>query len=233
MKFGYFCNTTNWTHKPYHELLDETREITEYCDQNKWDSIWYTEHHFNHEGMESCTNPLMMGADAAARTHQIRIGQACNVITFHNPIQMAEDVALLDQLSKGRVEVGIGRGIYGREAVNLNIEADMKDQAKNFRLFEETLTILKKAWKEKFFDHKGEFYTYPSPDYVWQHDMSKTYVQSVGLMPYSKLSTYSSSPRGTITHKTEFKDVFTKPKDEYDTYLEENDLKGPTKKFYW
>ena len=49
----------------------------------------------------------------------------------------------------------------------------MKDQAKNFRLFEETLTILKKAWKEKFFDHKGEFYTYPSPDYVWQHDMSK------------------------------------------------------------
>ena len=59
-------------------------------------------------------NPLMMGVDAAAiRTNQIRIGQACNVITFHNPIQMAEDVALLDQLSKGRVEVGIGRGIMG------------------------------------------------------------------------------------------------------------------------
>ncbi len=172
MKFGYFCNTTNWTHKPYNILLDEAREITEYCDQNKWNSIWYTEHHFNHEGMESLTNPLMMGVDAAARTKNIRIGQACNVITFHNPIRMAEDIALLDQLSKGRVEVGIGRGIYGREAINLNKEADMKDQAKNFRLFEETLTILKKAWKEKFFNHKGEFYTYPAPDYVWQHDMS-------------------------------------------------------------
>ena len=172
MKFGYFCNTTNWTHKPYDILLDETREITEYCDKSKWDSIWYTEHHFNHEGMESLTNPLMMGVDAAARTNDIRIGQACNVITFHNPIRMAEDIALLDQLSKGRVEIGIGRGIYGREAINLNKEADMKDQAKNFRLFEETLTILKKAWKEKFFNHKGEFYTYPAPDYVWQHDMS-------------------------------------------------------------
>ena len=172
MKFGYFCNTTNWNHKLYDKLLDETREITEYCDQNKWNSIWYTEHHFNHEGMESLTNPLMMGVDAAARTKDIRIGQACNVITFHNPIRMAEDIALLDQLSKGRVEVGIGRGIYGREAINLNKEADMKDQAKNFRLFEETLTILKKAWKEKFFSHKGEFYTYPAPDYVWQHDMS-------------------------------------------------------------
>ena len=81
MKFGYFCNTTNWTHKPYHQLLDETKEITEYCDKNKWNSIWFTEHHFNHEGMESCTNPLMLGADAAARTKNIRIGQAANVIT--------------------------------------------------------------------------------------------------------------------------------------------------------
>ena len=172
MKFGYFCNTTNWKHKPYETLLEETRQITNYCDENSWDSIWYTEHHFNHEGMESCTNPLMMGADAAARTKQIRIGQACNVITFHNPIRLAEDIALLDQLSNGRVEVGIGRGVYGREALNMNKEADLKDQAKNFRLFEETLTIMKKAWTEEFFSHKGEFYTYPAPNFVWQHDMS-------------------------------------------------------------
>ena len=172
MKFGYFCNTTNWKHKPYETLLEETRQITNYCDENSWDSIWYTEHHFNHEGMESCTNPLMMGADAAARTKQIRIGQACNVITFHNPIRLAEDIALLDQLSNGRVEVGIGRGVYGREALNMNKEADLKDQAKNFRLFEETLTIMKKAWTEEFFSHEGEFYTYPAPNFVWQHDMS-------------------------------------------------------------
>ena len=172
MKFGYFCNTTNWTHKPYHELLDETREITEYCDQNKWNSIWYTEHHFNHEGMESCTNPLMMGADVAARTSNIKIGQACNVITFHNPIRLAEDIAFLDQLSQGRVEVGIGRGVYGREAINMNKEADLKDQGKNFRLFAETLSVMKKAWTEKFFNHTGEFYTYPAPDFKWQHDMS-------------------------------------------------------------
>jgi alkanesulfonate monooxygenase SsuD/methylene tetrahydromethanopterin reductase-like flavin-dependent oxidoreductase (luciferase family) len=79
---------------------------------------------------------------------------------------------MLDQLSKGRVDVGIGRGIYGREAINLNKEADLKDQAKNYRLFQETLTVLKKAWKEKFFNHEGEFYTYPSPNFVWQHDMS-------------------------------------------------------------
>ena len=172
MKFGYFCNTTNWNKKSYTQLLDETREITEYCDKNNWDSIWFTEHHFNHEGMESCTNPLMMCTDAAARTKNIRLGQACNTITFHNPIRLAEDIATLDQMSEGRVEVGIGRGVYGREAVNMNKDADVKDQAKNFRLFSETLEVMKKAWSEEFFSYQGEFYTYPSPNFIWQHDMS-------------------------------------------------------------
>ena len=172
MKFGYFCNTTNWTKKPYTKILDEARDIAIYCDTNNWDSIWFTEHHFNHEGMESCPNPLMLGTDIAARTKQIRIGQACNVITFWNPIRLAEDIAALDHLSNGRVEVGVGRGIYGREAIHMNVEADLKDQAKNNRLFEETLTIMKKAWTEKFFSHQGEFYTYPASNFIWQHDMS-------------------------------------------------------------
>jgi len=172
MKIGYFCNTTNWKKKPYIEILDNARDIANYCDKNNWNSIWFTEHHFNHEGMESCPNPLMMGTDIAARTKNIRIGQAANIITFHNPIRLAEDIATLDHLSNGRLEVGVGRGVYGREAIHMNIEADLKDQIKNKKLFEETLTIMKKAWTEEFFNHKGEFYTYPSPNFIWQHDMS-------------------------------------------------------------
>ena len=172
MKIGYFCNTTNWQKKSYTEILDNARDIAIYCDKNNWDSIWFTEHHLNHEGMESCANPLMVCTDIAARTKQIRLGQACNVITFWNPIRLAEDIAALDHLSKGRVEVGIGRGVYGREAVHMNLESDLKDQAKNKRLFQETLSVMKKAWTEKFFSHKGEFYTYPAPNFVWQHDMS-------------------------------------------------------------
>ena len=181
MKFGYFCNVTNWKKKPYTEILDNARDIALYCDNNNWDSIWFTEHHFNHEGMESQPNPLMMCTDIAARTKQIRLGQACNVITFWNPIRLAEDIAALDHLSKGRVEVGIGRGVYGREAVHMNIESDLKDQAKNKRLFQETLTVMKKAWTENFFSHKGEFYTYPSPGFVWQHDMSTPNEEFVDL----------------------------------------------------
>jgi len=173
MKIGYFCNSTNWGNKKsYNKILDEIREIATYCDKNQWDSIWFSEHHFSHEGMEICPNPLMLCSDIAARTNNLRIGQAGNVITFWNPIRAAEDIALLDQLSNGRVEAGIARGIYGREALNMNPDADMKDQAKNFRLFEETLTIMKKAWKEKYFSHSGEFYTYPAPNFKWDHDMS-------------------------------------------------------------
>ena len=107
MKIGYFCNTTNWKKKPYTEILNNARDIAIYCDKNNWDSIWFTEHHLNHEGMESCANPLMMCTDIAARTKQIRLGQACNVITFWNPIRLAEDIATLDNLSNGRVEVGV------------------------------------------------------------------------------------------------------------------------------
>ena len=194
MKIGYFCNTTNWTKKTYTKILDEARDIAGYCDKNDWDSIWFTEHHLNHEGMESCANPLMMGTDIAARTSKIRIGQACNVITFWNPIRLAEDIATLDNLSNGRVEVGVGRGIYGREALHLNIEADLKDQAKNKRLFEETLTIMKKAWTEKFFSHQGEFYTFPAPDFVWQHDMSPPNEDFVDLKT-NKLKKISVVPR--------------------------------------
>lgn len=173
MKIGYFCNATNWENKKsYNQIIKEIREIGIYCDQNKWDSIWFSEHHFSHEGMEICPNPLMLSTDIAARTKNLRIGQAASVITFWNPIRVAEDIALLDQLSNGRIDAGIARGIYGREALNMNADADMKDQGKNFRLFEETLSIMKKAWTEKHFNHSGEFYTYPTPNFHWDHDMS-------------------------------------------------------------
>ena len=68
MKIGYFCNSTNWNNKPFNEILEQIRDIATYCDQNKWDSIWFTEHHFSHEGMETCPNPLMLSADIAAHT---------------------------------------------------------------------------------------------------------------------------------------------------------------------
>ena len=109
-------------------------------------SIWYTEHHFGHEGIEITPNPVVMSTDIAARTSRIRIGQAANIITFWHPLRLAEDLALLDQLSGGRLEIGIGRGLYGREALNLNPIADPRNEHQNRELFEETLEVMQKAW---------------------------------------------------------------------------------------
>ena len=144
-------------------VLDEVRDVARYADDAGYHSIWYTEHHFGHEGYELIPNPVLMGVDTAARTSRIRIGQAANIVTFWNPMRLAEDIAMLDQLSGGRVEVGVGRGLYGREAMNLNPAADPRDQEQNRALFDETVEILRKAWSGEFFSHEGTFHRYPAP----------------------------------------------------------------------
>ena len=177
MDFSYFCNATNWSSKPYKEVLDDIREIAQYLDeQESWKTIWFSEHHLQSTqggDMECIPNPILLSADIAARTSNLRIGQAASIATFWNPIRLAEDIAFLDNLSGGRVEAGLGRGVFGKEAIHMNIEADLKDQPKNFRLFVETLDILKKAWTEDYFSHKGEFYEYPAPEFKYKHPMIK------------------------------------------------------------
>lgn len=175
MKFGYFANMHGdgaGFDKPYMDCLDELREIARYCDQHRWDSYWLTEHHFSHEGFENLPNPLLMSADIAARTHHLRIGQAASIVTFWNPLRFAEDVAMLDHMSGGRIDVGVGRGIYGREAVNLNPEADTRDQERNRAIFDETLEVLKRAWTQPFSSFSGEHIRYPQPGIKWRHDLS-------------------------------------------------------------
>lgn len=156
----------------YEQVMNETREFAQAADEAGFWSIWYTEHHFGHEGFELIANPVLMGADIAARTRNIRIGQAANIATFWHPLRLAEDIAALDQLSGGRVEVGLGRGLYGREALNLNTLADPSDQEQNRALFDETVEILQKAWSNEFFEHSGRFYTVPAPGVKWEHPLS-------------------------------------------------------------
>ncbi|GAA4623386.1 LLM class flavin-dependent oxidoreductase [Actinoallomurus vinaceus] len=156
----------------YHQVMDEAREFACAADKAGFWSIWYTEHHFGHEGFEITPNPVLMGADIAARTSRIRIGQAANIATFWHPLRLAEDIAMLDRLSGGRVEVGVGRGLYGREALNLNALADPRDEEQNRALFEETLEIMQKAWSGEFFAHKGRCYEFPAPGVRWSHPLS-------------------------------------------------------------
>jgi alkanesulfonate monooxygenase SsuD/methylene tetrahydromethanopterin reductase-like flavin-dependent oxidoreductase (luciferase family) len=168
MKVGYFCNPSNPGHeRPYLDIMNEVRDLSVFCEQAGFDSIWFAEHHFSIWGREILPNPIIMGADIAARTQNIRIGLAAAIITFWHPLRLAEDVALLDQLSNGRLELGVGRGNYGLEGVNLNPAADPRNPEQNFRVFAETVTILKKALSQPLFSHADTHYTYPTPGFQW------------------------------------------------------------------
>ena len=173
MRFGYFANQNDrHLKKGFRRVVEETRELAQYCDRAGWDSIWFTEHHFGHEGFEVCPNPVLMSCDISAHTERIRIGQAANIVTFWHPLRVAEDLAMLDHMNGGRTEIGLGRGIYGREALQLNKLADTRNPAQNYKIFEETLEIMKRAWSGEFFEFSGEFYRYPDPGFVWDHAMS-------------------------------------------------------------
>ena len=123
------------------------------------------EHHFSVWGRELLPNPVMAAVDLAARSSRIRIGLAAAIVTFWHPLRAAEDIAPLDQLSGGRVEIGFGRGNYGLEAVNLNPEANPNDQVKNKLVFDEAVLVIKAALTQERFAFKGEIYQFPAPGF--------------------------------------------------------------------
>ena len=164
MKLGFFSVLDNPELRiPYHQILSELSEQTRAIEQAGFDGIWLGEHHFGGEGFDCIPNPLMILSHLAAQTSTIRLGLAAVIIPQWHPLRIAEDVAMLDQLSGGRVECGVGRGIFPRELTNLNIEADRRDDDKNWRVFLETVEIMKKAWTEDPFSWDGEFHKFPHP----------------------------------------------------------------------
>jgi len=166
MRFGYFQNIHDISKKRnYSELLDELREVAVACEEAGIDIFWLPEHHFSVWGRELLPNPLLMAVDIAARTKRIRIGLAAAIITFWHPLRLAEDLALLDHLTGGRLELGVGRGNYKLESSNLNPPADPNNPAGNYRVFEETLEIVKRAMSQDRFSFKGEIYQFPAPGF--------------------------------------------------------------------
>jgi alkanesulfonate monooxygenase SsuD/methylene tetrahydromethanopterin reductase-like flavin-dependent oxidoreductase (luciferase family) len=166
MKFGYFANIHDVTRqRDYSEMIDEMRELAAYCDESGFHAFWVPEHHYSVWGREMLGNPLMMSADLAARTKNMRIGLSAAIIPFWHPLRLAEDLALLDHLTGGRLEIGVGRGNYGLEALNLNPAADPNNPAGNLAVFLETLEIVKKAIGQRSFSHKGAHYQFPAPGF--------------------------------------------------------------------
>jgi alkanesulfonate monooxygenase SsuD/methylene tetrahydromethanopterin reductase-like flavin-dependent oxidoreductase (luciferase family) len=166
MQYGYFANIHDPTQaRDYGQMIAEVRQLAQVCETAGFETFWLPEHHFSVWGRELIGNPLMMAADIAARTRRIRIGLAAAIITLWHPLRLAEDLALLDQLSGGRLEIGVGRGNYGLEASNLNPAADPNNRAANVKVFLETLEVVRKALTEDRFAHRGDLFAFPAPGF--------------------------------------------------------------------
>ncbi len=150
-------------------FLDNLRQQTVLAEELRFEAIWLGEHHFTPFGVGDLPNPVLLGADLAARTSRIRIGQMANIATWWHPIRLAEDLAMLDNMSGGRLEVGFGRGIWPYEGPQFHPNADPRKDAENRELFQETVAIVRKIWSEQYFDHHGANYTFPAPDTVFSH----------------------------------------------------------------
>ena len=149
---------------PWDRVVDMMREQTQLAEQAGFETVWLSEHHFAHNGyMNAPPNPILMGADLAAHCKRIRVGQCPVVLPDWHPLRVAEDVALLDNMTKGRVEFGAGRGVNERTTLNFNLKADRRDGKMCDALFRECLDIIMKAWTEDPFVYKGEFYEFPVP----------------------------------------------------------------------
>jgi alkanesulfonate monooxygenase SsuD/methylene tetrahydromethanopterin reductase-like flavin-dependent oxidoreductase (luciferase family) len=98
---------------PLSSIYDMALERIAIMDTTGYDAVWLAEHHFS--GFSVCPSVHMMGVMAAARTKRLRIGTAVSLAPFYNPLRLAEEVALLDVLSGGRVNWGAGRGFERSE----------------------------------------------------------------------------------------------------------------------
>ena len=151
----------------YHQLLDDLREQAIACDQGGFDSLWLAEHHFGVNGRDNSPNPFMLAADLGSRTQRINLGIAVVILPLWHPLRVAESITLLDQMLKGRVEIGFGRASQPHEVVTFNPKADPRNPAASRAVFAEGLEIVKKAVTEEFFSHSGEFYELPPKGVSW------------------------------------------------------------------
>lgn len=138
---------------PLNSVYETALERFSIMDQTGYDAVWLAEHHFS--SFSVCPSVHMMGTMAAARTKRLRIGMAVSLAPFYNPLRLAEEVALLDVLSGGRVNWGAGRGFERSEFAAFGIPGE-----ESAPRFHEAVDIVLKAWTHQRLTYAGRYYTY-------------------------------------------------------------------------
>src|ERR687891_2013275 len=134
-------------------------ELARHMDDLGFYCLWTAEHHFQREGYEVFPNLILLGVHLAGMTRNLKFGAAFNIVPMWHPIRLAEDFAMADILTGGRLIFGVGRGYHSREVETFG--APMLDNAANKELFEEQMEILLKCFYEESWSHRGKHYTIP------------------------------------------------------------------------
>ena len=134
--------------RTYAEHLEAWEEL----DRLGYDGVGFNEHHCSPYGLMN--SPNLLAAAAAQRTKRLKLLIYGNLLPLHEPLRLAEELAMLDCMSNGRLISGFARGIPREYQVH-NVSL-----AQSRTRFEEAFDIIRKAWSEEVFSHQGEFWSY-------------------------------------------------------------------------
>lgn len=154
MRFGWLTLAHSSSPEDDSRAIDEQLDQATFAETCGFDGVWLTEHSFTGESVYC--DPIPFAATLAARTSRIRIGFAVIQMALRNPIRLAIQLALVDNLTKGRLDVGVGRGTLFNEYEFAGFGLTSADARERM---EEAVEVLTCSWVEAPFVHKGKYFT--------------------------------------------------------------------------
>jgi alkanesulfonate monooxygenase SsuD/methylene tetrahydromethanopterin reductase-like flavin-dependent oxidoreductase (luciferase family) len=152
MKFGIFDHLDR-NDRPLHAFYQERLQFVEAYDRAGFYAYHTAEHHATPLGLAA--SPSVFLAAVAERTRNLRFGPLVYTLPLHHPLRLAEEICMLDQLSEGRFELGVGRGISPIETAYYGVNPDHRQ-----KMYLEALAILRQALTSRTVTFRGEFYDY-------------------------------------------------------------------------
>jgi alkanesulfonate monooxygenase SsuD/methylene tetrahydromethanopterin reductase-like flavin-dependent oxidoreductase (luciferase family) len=154
MQFGWLTLALSPSPEEDSIRIDEQLELVVKAEALGFEDVWLTEHYFTGESVYN--DALTFAAALAMKTSRIRIGFAVVQMPFHHPVRLAVQLALLDNLSKGRIEVGVGRGTVYNEYEFVGHGLRSEDSRERM---EEAVDVLQKAWTGDAFTYDGKYFS--------------------------------------------------------------------------
>ena len=158
---GIPANDRRYRNERLTQSMETAEKAAILMDELGYHALWMAEHHFQREGYECIPNVIMMGTHLAAKTERLKFGCGFNIVPMWHPLRLAEDYAMADVLTGGRMIFGVGRGYHSREVETFG--SPVIDNDLNRELFEEQIEVILKAFNSESFSHHGKNYNIP-PD---------------------------------------------------------------------